>query len=1617
MTVNTLTLPDDILCGMPVARLGRWQPLRAGIVGVFRYDVQEFVFYNGRLLFRGANGNGKSMALEVLLPYLLDADMSPERLSTFGGRNRGMYTWLLGHDKTAARESARGYVWIEFGRVGTDGLPEYFTAGAGLEATRSGGNVNAWYFTTTARFGVQLPGFRRGTEPVNKDGLGTLLATAAQAGLPGAIRTPQKHREECNRVLYSLDAHKYEALRKALTQLRRPKLSDGLSESGLAAILRDSLAPLDAAVIESIADGYDRLDRHRDNLRELNEIRSALRTLERTYRDYARSALRTRAHDLLALHAAVARADETAGKIGKRVKVIEGQIANNGVDSERTRSKIAEQNGTLDGLRASEDYREGKDLAPLLEEVKAKELYAANLSAAADTARGQAGTATTSAGTLKTAADRARGNANTAQDAARKSAEDAILVREAHRNLVDTCTTGAELSAQELQEAQQQVDDTAEDSRKQLSTLTRLVEAGRSAHDLATAATTRREEAEEAAELAEQGLRDAEGHLQELLVHLAELTNTWAGRSGQLLQGEPAPPFTPENVETRAKAWLQRAERARLAQLFAIEQGIRGVRQARSTLADRATVGTHAAGQARAALATAADAQRDAEQAKDDWTDKLRGWIDDADQLLGASTVELPELTANPSQWAQWRDQARQAHAKASARALEELNTERAEIGTVTGPLEAEIESLNVELQELTIGGRTTLPEPYTRRTARAGRPGAPFFQLTDFRDPDLDADRAAQLEAALIGAEIADAWVSPDGRLLTDSGTPLCDIQLVPAGPASATPLSAALRCDPAGAQAAGVDIDVVNAILDRITLCEDNQDDARVGLAVAWNGTWRTAISHGAHTQDSAYLIGEASRERARRRRMDTIGRLLTALDNQLRPLREQLEALQTRQTGLEQAQQAADGQADRLPDPGPMTDAEANAGLTRGLADAACRLLEPAIQAITTAIADATSRARTALGAARSGTTAAPLPASDPAPPQADMAPQELLAAFQTAENAAAATLTDTDAAIAEAEVALARHRSQLAAEATAPTSAELPAARAELASTRAAATAAGQTLGTATTDETKALAHSRDQRTIATAALTAAGLADHGEDLEDIRRRVAAWYTTARTYLQELERAEAAERQAAEAAATAKDFAQDAQTAADNAAGPNDEAARARAKYTALHQRLGTAFGEIEALIEQQAAEITELEKHLSELGAALPPLHGELGATNAKADEARRTLQELRGKLPAKMGALIAACAVQLPAAAEWDIPAPQDADPEAALATARFIIDLAEDGRPAPELEDAVNTTTRARHDAEASLGNRLTLTERWTDGVFVVEAKRGGNLQTLRDTANEIKQELIIAEGLIEREEGELLEQFLDTDVRRQVTARIDAAKAQNKAMNVLLDNHGTSSGVKILLKWVPDKAAEGFTPEVVELLDAEFDASPTSKARLAAFFKGRIATLRAQNDGRTWRDLLSQMLDYRTWYRYEIKYKYEAGEWTNLSSKEHGALSGGEKAVALHLPLFAAAAIHTTAAAVRDTTDPTRPGCPRLILLDEVFAGISEDNRGGLFDLVRKLDMDLIATSPDETGMYSELDGIAVYHLIKHQSLPGTLAVRSVWDGFDSHDLLESDMAREGF
>src|ERR1700758_5787073 len=97
----------------------RFKPTRAGVINVWDYVDEEWAFADGRLALRGHNGSGKTKALEVLFPFVLDGVADSRRLDPFSGENRTMKSNLL----YRGQEAEYGYVWMEYAVLPRGGDP------------------------------------------------------------------------------------------------------------------------------------------------------------------------------------------------------------------------------------------------------------------------------------------------------------------------------------------------------------------------------------------------------------------------------------------------------------------------------------------------------------------------------------------------------------------------------------------------------------------------------------------------------------------------------------------------------------------------------------------------------------------------------------------------------------------------------------------------------------------------------------------------------------------------------------------------------------------------------------------------------------------------------------------------------------------------------------------------------------------------------------------------------------------------------------------------------------------------------------------------------------------------------------------------------------------------------------------------------------------------------------------------------------------------------------------------------------------------------------------------------------------------------------------------------
>ncbi|WP_437580684.1 TIGR02680 family protein [Sorangium sp. So ce887] len=280
-----MTLPS------PVTR--RWQPLRSGLLNLYRYDSEEFLFEGGRLLLRGNNGSGKSRVLALQLPFLLDGEVSPHRLEPDADpAKRVEWNLLLGR-----HEERRGYTWIELGRRDDDGAEHYLTLGCGLHAIEGRGLAGKWLFVTSKRVGrdlfLQSAGAAIGRERLE-----------AELGESGEVFTSAAaYRAAVDRRLFQL-GDRYGALLDLLIQLRQPQLSRKLDEAQLSRALSSALPPVPPAVVADLAESFRSLEADRAALEGFAAASAAASAFLDEYRRYVKVAARRRAAGVRSAHAA-----------------------------------------------------------------------------------------------------------------------------------------------------------------------------------------------------------------------------------------------------------------------------------------------------------------------------------------------------------------------------------------------------------------------------------------------------------------------------------------------------------------------------------------------------------------------------------------------------------------------------------------------------------------------------------------------------------------------------------------------------------------------------------------------------------------------------------------------------------------------------------------------------------------------------------------------------------------------------------------------------------------------------------------------------------------------------------------------------------------------------------------------------------------------------------------------------------------------------------------------------------------------------------------------------------------------------------------------------------------
>jgi uncharacterized protein (TIGR02680 family) len=328
-----------------------------------------------------------------------------------------------------------------------------------------------------------------------------------------------------------------------------------------------------------------------------------------------------------------------------------------------------------------------------------------------------------------------------------------------------------------------------------------------------------------------------------------------------------------------------------------------------------------------------------------------------------------------------------------------------------------------------------------------------------------------------------------------------------------------------------------------------------------------------------------------------------------------------------------------------------------------------------------------------------------------------------------------------------------------------------------------------------------------------------------------------------------------------------------------------------------------------------------------------------------------------------------AAAVRLARRVEADLVATDDGDD----AWRRVQDDI---GRRHTELAEALS-----RHGHHASL--------HLVDERVVVTIQFQGKDRSPAELTSLLSEEISYRGRMLTAREQELIEEHLVNDVASHLQELISDAETQVAQMNAELAERPTSTGMRLRLRWEPSPDGPAGLPEARRRLlrqDTEL-WSPDDRAAVGTFLQRQIEAQRAASEDSTWQEHLRLALDYRGWHRFVIE-RFQDGKWRPAT----GPASGGERVLTVSLPLFAAASAHYRSA---------HQDAPRLVLLDEAFAGVDDDSRAKSLGLLANFDLDVVMTSEREWGFYATVPGIATHQLVRRDGIDAVHVTAWEWDG----------------
>jgi uncharacterized protein (TIGR02680 family) len=858
------------------------------------YGQQEFEIPHGRLFLAGENASGKSTVLTAALPLALDGDLRPNRLDTFGGRERHIEYYVLGSTASAtpfSHERRTAYIAMEFEWCDPNSPPvaqelrqlwengerekaRFLTIGLSIV-----GNANAtdrirplrFLITDGSRLGYDLHTLYETGNKQEKRALDHIRFKQMLEGHGIICDTQAEYERQVARYLFGFPNEKdFQKLINLLLVLRRPNLSSELNFSRVHEYLKQSLPKISDETTRRVIGTIERIDAITSEIERIQEAYDATDRLHRAGQNLALVRAQLAACEYIAAQLVEDNAASRETKLRKDLFTADTERKRAQELSQALQTEQYQVSSQIKLLESSDGLQVAQRLTDTRERARETEAQMRLQEQSLEAAR-------------NAIHENSEGRERQLLRFEKVKMETAAHLRELRSLAADECYW--ETAALQLEEAESQLTSISEENTPS---------------------------------------PDMPFHVTSLIEEQSEERISWLSHLGELhLQREKLEDGV-QHARTLETTRFQELDDVRRRFQSVQDRAYEAQENLNKTL-EQFMTGTQRQEHITESFIDIMDGQQEYDQAgrsksvfHDEGSHFQSGMAND--ESLTGKVVEQFAATLNSYR------QAIDALENELTEVADEMQSELDDLQLLIGSKMHEIEEIG-RLYEQKQSEPEFTPQHSTRRTiaraklAEQGIVARPLYALLDFA-PNIDSDEAGRIEYMLEDAGLLDALIvapaqiSTADALLAAEGLSDCRLDI---GESSFTFLSETHTCsgmcglcfdrtlndspDGSNVDWEAMATALLTVIGPRTHQCE--RTGAKVRFSGNEDGTWRHGLLAGQAGRGSATYIGKATRIRARQRELATLDKKRSQLGEELKRLTQQFVNYQQQQEQLHEKQ----------------------------------------------------------------------------------------------------------------------------------------------------------------------------------------------------------------------------------------------------------------------------------------------------------------------------------------------------------------------------------------------------------------------------------------------------------------------------------------------------------------------------------------------------------------------------------------------------------------------------------------------------------------------------------------------------------------------------------------